>query len=124
MVDGEPMDTGDVAGPSATSTRGGLSPEASRLFRVYKTLSAMLNKRGYMIPREMRDMTPTDFTSKFGEFPTREGLTILVVRAVEISCVLPESCSFVHIFANLTNIIIIILPLTTVMNRRKKQMMK
>jgi len=81
MVDGEPMDTGDVAGPSATSTRGGLSPEASRLFRVYKTLSAMLNKRGYMIPREMRDMTPTDFTSKFGEFPTREGLTILVEKA-------------------------------------------
>jgi DNA-directed RNA polymerase I, II, and III subunit RPABC1 len=41
----------------------------------------MLNKRGYMIPREMRDMTPTDFTSKFGEFPTREGLTILVEKA-------------------------------------------
>ena len=32
-----------------------------------------------MVSREMRDMTPTDFTSRFGEFPTREGLTILVV---------------------------------------------
>jgi len=62
-------------------TGGTLTPDASRLFRVYKTISSMLSKRGYMVSREMRDMTPVDFTSRFGEFPTREGLTILVEKA-------------------------------------------
>ena len=62
--------------------RGGLrSPEASRIFRVYKTVSAMLHKRGYMIPREMREMTPRSFVEKFGEMPSREALTILVEKA-------------------------------------------
>mmetsp|Transcript_3151 Transcript_3151/g.3026 ORF Transcript_3151/g.3026 Transcript_3151/m.3026 type:complete len:222 (-) Transcript_3151:312-977(-) len=61
--------------------RGGLTPEASRMFRVYKTVSAMLNKRGYMVPREMREMTPATFSTKFGEYPTRESLTILVEKA-------------------------------------------
>ena len=70
--------------PSTGTTRidrgaGTLSPEASRLFRVYKTISSMLSKRGYMVSREMREMTPMDFTNRFGEFPSREGLTILVV---------------------------------------------
>lgn len=56
-----------------------LSPDASRLFRVYKTVSGMLEKRGYMIPKSMRDMTPAEFLEKFGEYPSREALTILVV---------------------------------------------
>jgi len=56
-----------------------LTAEASRLFRVYKTISAMLFKRGYMVSREMKEMTPTGFTQRFGEYPSREGLTILVV---------------------------------------------
>lgn len=77
-------DGGVLAQSSATNARGGLTPEASRLFRVYKTISAMLGKRGYMVPREMRDMTPASFTERFGEFPTREGLTILVVRAINV----------------------------------------
>ena len=59
-----------------------LTAEASRLFRVYKTISSMLSKRGYMVSREMRDMSPGDFTQRFGEFPTREGLTILVVSII------------------------------------------
>lgn len=58
-----------------------LTAEASRLFRVYKTISSMLSKRGYMVSREMKDMTPTDFTNRFGEYPSREGLTILVEKA-------------------------------------------
>jgi hypothetical protein len=58
---------------------GILSAEASRLFRVYKTIGAMLSKRGYMVSREMREMSPMEFIHKFGEFPSREGLTILVV---------------------------------------------
>ena len=79
------MAEGDVqmedvnAAPSAPSLRGGLSPEASRLFRVYKTISSMLYKRGYMVPRDMRELTPASFTEKFGESPSRESLTILVV---------------------------------------------
>lgn len=66
---------------SAPTLRGGLTPDASRLFRVYKTISAMLHKRGYMVPREMREMTPPAFTQKFGEHPSRESLTILVEKA-------------------------------------------
>ena len=67
--------------PAASSAlaRGGLTPEASRLFRVYKTVASILSKRGYLVPRDMREMTPASFTAKFGEFPSRESLTILVV---------------------------------------------
>eukprot|EP00978_Attheya_sp_CCMP212_P047835 scaffold436684_cov55-Attheya_sp.AAC.3 len=64
----------------ASGARGGLSPEASRLFRVYKTVAAMLTKRGYLVSREMKEMTPASFTAKFGEYPTREGLTILTEK--------------------------------------------
>ena len=73
----------EVEQPQATDLdRGGaasLTPEASRLFRVYKTVSSLLSKRGYMVSREMREMTPASFTHRFGEYPSREGLTILVV---------------------------------------------
>jgi hypothetical protein len=66
---------------------GTLTTEASRLFRVYKTISAMLAKRGYMVSRDMKEMTPMDFTNRFGEYPSREGLTILVVReTISLSC--------------------------------------
>ena len=63
------------------SAPSSLSPEASRLFRVYRTVGNMLEKRGYMVPKEMREMTPASFVAKFGEQPAREGLTILVVGA-------------------------------------------
>ena len=66
---------------------GTLTTEASRLFRVYKTISSMLSKRGYMVSREMRDMTPMDFTQRFGEYPSREGLTILVVSCYQFGVV-------------------------------------
>jgi DNA-directed RNA polymerase I, II, and III subunit RPABC1 len=71
----------DQTASSAPTLRGGLSPEASRLFRVYKTVSAMLYKRGYMVSRDMREITPSSFTQKFGEHPSREALTILVEKA-------------------------------------------
>ena len=77
-IDSAPEDTQPEA-VSAPSLRGGLSPETSRMFRVYKTVSSMLTKRGYMVPREMREMTPDKFVEKFGEMPTRQDLTILVV---------------------------------------------
>ena len=68
--------------PSTTfALRGGLSQDASRLFRVYKTISGMLIKRGYMVASDMRDMTPAYFISRFGESPSREALTMLVEKA-------------------------------------------
>ena len=71
----------DQAATSAPTLRGGLSPDASRLFRVYKTVSSMLDKRGYMVSREIKEMTPASFTQKFGADPARESLTILVVSS-------------------------------------------
>jgi len=86
------MDTSDAAaaaGGAADSAealgapciRGGLTPEAARLFRVYRTISNMLDKRGYMVPKALREMTPASFKEKFGENPVRENLTILVEKA-------------------------------------------
>jgi hypothetical protein len=60
----------------------GLSAEASRLFRVYRTIANMLEKRGYMVPRDLRELTPTKFINRFGEYPNRESLTMLVVCSV------------------------------------------
>jgi len=79
------MEVDESADPSGTTRvdrgTGTLTTEASRLFRVYKTISSMLSKRGYMVSREMREMTPMDFTQRFGEYPSREGLTILVEKS-------------------------------------------
>mmetsp|Transcript_6075 Transcript_6075/g.8872 ORF Transcript_6075/g.8872 Transcript_6075/m.8872 type:complete len:226 (-) Transcript_6075:59-736(-) len=75
------VDDVEMGEQPAPLARSGLTPEASRLFRVYKTVASMLNKRGYMVPRDMREMTPTSFAAKFGESPSRESLTILVEKA-------------------------------------------
>eukprot|EP00594_Rhizosolenia_setigera_P017884 CAMPEP_0178960358 /NCGR_PEP_ID=MMETSP0789-20121207/12917_1 /TAXON_ID=3005 /ORGANISM="Rhizosolenia setigera, Strain CCMP 1694" /LENGTH=234 /DNA_ID=CAMNT_0020643693 /DNA_START=133 /DNA_END=837 /DNA_ORIENTATION=- len=78
---------GETATPSASANRAGLNPESARLFRVYKTIAAMLKKRDYSVPREMLEMTPLSFTQKFGEDmgvnggASREALTILVEKA-------------------------------------------
>ena len=80
MADVEMMQEDEA--PGGPAVRGGLNPEASRLFRVLKTVAGMLEKRGYMIPRELREMTPDEFVAKYGEYPSREGLTILVVSLV------------------------------------------
>jgi DNA-directed RNA polymerase I, II, and III subunit RPABC1 len=79
------VEMSDAAEAPTTPSSISLSPEASRLFRVYKTISGMLDKRGYMIPKSMREMTPADFLQKFGEYPNREALTILVVRCLSLS---------------------------------------
>jgi DNA-directed RNA polymerases I, II, and III subunit RPABC1 len=65
---------------AAPSVRGGLNPEAARLFRVYRTVANMLSERGYMVPPTMREMTPAQFKMKFGEHPDRESLTVLVEK--------------------------------------------
>lgn len=80
MVDA--METDDAAAAiAAPSIRGGLNPEAARLFRVYRTITNMLSKRGYMVAKEMQEMTPGSFRERFGEHPSRESLTILVEKA-------------------------------------------
>jgi DNA-directed RNA polymerases I, II, and III subunit RPABC1 len=66
---------------AAPSIRGGLSTSAARLFRVYRTIANMLDKRGYMVPKNLRDITPSDFKNRFGENPSRDSLTILVEKA-------------------------------------------
>jgi len=62
----------------APALRGGLTPDASRLFRICKTVAAMLENRGYNVPRDTKEMTPTTFTQKYGENPSRDSLTMLV----------------------------------------------
>lgn len=69
-----------AASIAAPTVRGGLNPEAARLFRVYRTVSNMLHSRGYMVPPELLQMTPQMFREKFGEVPDREALTVLVEK--------------------------------------------
>jgi DNA-directed RNA polymerases I, II, and III subunit RPABC1 len=76
------METDDTAAAiAAPSIRGGLNPDAARLFRVFRTITNMLSKRGYMTTKEMREMTPALFKARYGEFPSRESLTLLVEKA-------------------------------------------
>jgi DNA-directed RNA polymerase I, II, and III subunit RPABC1 len=80
VIDG----TGDVSPAlalAAPTIQGGLTPEAARLFRVYRTIANMLDKRGYMVPKTLREITPSVFKERFGEYPSRENLTILVEKA-------------------------------------------
>uniref|UniRef100_A0A7S3DRS1 DNA-directed RNA polymerases I, II, and III subunit RPABC1 n=1 Tax=Entomoneis paludosa TaxID=265537 RepID=A0A7S3DRS1_9STRA len=79
--DGERNEASTVEALSAPAIRGGLGPEAARLFRVYRTISNMLEKRGYMVPKDLRELTPNLFREKFGENPSRDNLTILVEKA-------------------------------------------
>lgn len=58
----------------------GLNPAASKLFRIRKTVCKMLDKRGYEVPQEEREMAADEFTAKFGEHPSRGGLTLMVGR--------------------------------------------
>jgi DNA-directed RNA polymerases I, II, and III subunit RPABC1 len=64
----------------SNQTVGGLTPEASKMFRVRKTCLKMLKNRGYMVEQEFLNISTDDFRLKFGENPSRENLTILVER--------------------------------------------
>lgn len=64
----------------ASQVVGGLSPEASRIYRVRKTCMKMLKKRGYLIDEEQLNMTTTEFVAKFGENPSRSSLEIYSER--------------------------------------------
>lgn len=74
----------DTIDTSAAPThRGGLSAEAAQLFRVYRTMANLLEARGYMVPKELRELTPATFQAKFGPVPVRDSLTLLVEKADE-----------------------------------------
>jgi len=45
----------------------------------------MLEKRGYIVPEEDLTMTTDEFKTRFGETPSREGLSILVEKADDSS---------------------------------------
>ena len=59
---------------------GGLSPTASRLFRVRKTCMKMLQARGYIVSEDDINMTTDDWRSKFGEEPSRDALMYLTEK--------------------------------------------
>jgi DNA-directed RNA polymerase I, II, and III subunit RPABC1 len=46
---------------------GSLSVEASKLFRIRKTVLKMLKKRDYIIDQEMLSMDAEQFKDKFGD---------------------------------------------------------
>jgi DNA-directed RNA polymerases I, II, and III subunit RPABC1 len=75
----------DTQALAAPTIRGGLLQSAARLFRVYRTIGNLLEKRGYMVPKGMREITPAEFKNRFGEHPNRDMLTILVEKADDAS---------------------------------------
>eukprot|EP01138_Halocafeteria_seosinensis_P012181 gb/GECG01012449.1/.p1 GENE.gb/GECG01012449.1/~~gb/GECG01012449.1/.p1 ORF type:complete len:101 (+),score=7.31 gb/GECG01012449.1/:1-303(+) len=62
----------DITGASS------LPAQASRIFRVRKTASRMLYKRGYNVPEEDLEMDGHDFRERFGTEPKGDDLTLLV----------------------------------------------
>jgi DNA-directed RNA polymerase I, II, and III subunit RPABC1 len=58
----------------------GLSADESKLFRVQKTCWKMLRKRGYNVDDTYINMSTAEFTTQYGNNPSRERLTILVQR--------------------------------------------
>lgn len=61
----------------------GLTPAAARLFRIRKTVVKMLGKRGYNVTDEDANMDPAEFVGKFGEFPRREAMNMLVGKLAD-----------------------------------------
>lgn len=51
---------------AASAGFGSLSEEASKMFRVRKTVLKMLNSRGYIVPEDQLNMTAEGFRSTFG----------------------------------------------------------
>lgn len=54
--------------------------ELSTLWRVRKTIHAMLNERGYLLTQEDMSMTIEQFKEKFGDNPPRDRLTVLASK--------------------------------------------
>mmetsp|Transcript_39791 Transcript_39791/g.55260 ORF Transcript_39791/g.55260 Transcript_39791/m.55260 type:complete len:203 (+) Transcript_39791:233-841(+) len=52
----------------------------TNLFRVYKTVTAMLDDRGYLLSQKELERTKDQFREDFGEDPNRANMTILVPK--------------------------------------------
>mmetsp|Transcript_941 Transcript_941/g.2219 ORF Transcript_941/g.2219 Transcript_941/m.2219 type:complete len:206 (-) Transcript_941:166-783(-) len=56
------------------------SDKKTRLFRIRKTLSKMLNARGYLVSQKELDRDKDSFVEDFGDDPRRENLTLMVPK--------------------------------------------
>ena len=56
------------------------SDKRTKLFRIRKTVSKMLNARGYLVSQKELDRDKDSFTEDFGEDPRRETLTLMVPK--------------------------------------------
>ncbi len=58
-----------------------LSPNASRLYRIRKTVATMLRKRGFVVPENILNQKPEDFKAEFchggDSEPSRDQLSLL-----------------------------------------------
>ena len=52
---------------STAHSIGSLSAEASKLYRIRKTVLKMLRRRGYIVDEEMLAMDSEQFRAKFGD---------------------------------------------------------
>ena len=66
---------------SLATALGGLTPEASKIYRVRKTCHKMLQSRGYSVQEGSTDQSTEEFRDQFGDQTSREQLTILVEKA-------------------------------------------
>ncbi|GMH86736.1 hypothetical protein TrVE_jg11921 [Triparma verrucosa] len=66
--------------PASSSPEVQLTPSTSKLFRCYKVITNMLQKRKYAVLPEAVKMTPASFVSRFGVNPDRSSMTIMVEK--------------------------------------------
>ena len=60
---------------------GVLSPSASKLFRIRKTVATMLRKRGYVVPEKTLKESAEDFRAEFGgEEPNLDRMSMLLFK--------------------------------------------
>mmetsp|Transcript_33388 Transcript_33388/g.72857 ORF Transcript_33388/g.72857 Transcript_33388/m.72857 type:complete len:203 (-) Transcript_33388:658-1266(-) len=52
----------------------------TRLFRIYSTITTMLNDRGYLLSTRQLEPTKDQFREDFGDEPSRANMTILVPK--------------------------------------------
>ena len=73
------------------------SDKKTKLFRIRKTVSKMLNARGYLVSQKELDRDKDSFTEDFGDDPRRENLTLMVPKrddpSENVSTTCPSSSS-------------------------------
>lgn len=83
---------GDAIGQPVTGEE--LSPAASKLFRIRKTILKMLSQRGYNVDDEAMNQNAAQFIEQFGMDPPREKMELFVEKSDDhtdqIMVVFPE----------------------------------